>query len=474
MRLGPVEVGRWYVRLAAPATRAAIPASAAIVQSTHHDQLLNIGGGLPTTIKFAIIDQMVNNIPFLDVGLRKFTRLVGGFGVRCDNEALQEAMDGFLGTRYVSDTAPVLVAGVQRGFQSFHTRHCRSMMTYGLALSEIALDGAGKDVDGLWPMASSQVRCRRDANGRMEFGQQTALGEPVWFDRQDLLLYNAANPEGDAWAGKPLVQSSQWVARTLLVIENAVRQMWWRHGAPSFAIWAEIDPGLAQNVPAGQSLKDQCDALTSGLRSEWTKGLQDRWENEGIRDFIMAGVLKIHFQAIGADVKELTFEAPVRFLMEQVLSTIELAPFMLGVSWATTERMSQHQADAIIAVGEDVRRELETDYLRVCRTKQQLIGIKGDLEPAWKEMSLRDEVETSRARLSNAQAARFEQSVALEMWRQGVIDQAGYAERVGVEIEGRFPVPRGEPAVPPGPGALAASMTTRVREGREAAFAAYP
>ena len=471
MRLGPLDVGRWYVRYGASPGKATVPISAAVVQSSHFENLLNIGGSLPTTIKFAVIDKMIANLPFLDVGLRKFVRLVGGFGVRCDNEVLQTAMDGFLGTRYVADATPVLVAGVQRGFQSFHTRHCRNMLSYGLALSEVALNGTGTDIDCLWPMGSSQVRCRRDADGRMEFGQQTAMGEPRWFPRQDLLVYNAANPEGDNWAGKPLVQSCQWVANTLLIIENAVRQMWWRHGAPSFAVWGEIDPSMAQNPPGGQSLADQTALITSALQSEWKKGLQDRHENEGIRDFIMAGVLKIHFQAIGSDVKELTFEAPVRFLMEQVIATIELAPFMLGVSWATTERMSQHQADAIMAVGEDVRRELETDYMRVCRTKQQLAGIKGEMEPCWDEMSLRDEVETSKARLSNAQASRFEQQVALENWRQGVIDQMGYAEAVGVEAEGRFPVPRGEPAVPPAPGA---AMAARVREGKEAAFAAYP
>ena len=472
MRLGPVDIGRWYIRYGVRSSeKAGPPLSAAVIQSSHYDQLLDVGVGLPTSIKFAVIDQMIANIPFLDVGLRKFVRMVGGFGVECDNDRLQEAMDGFLGNSYSPDSEAVLVAGVQHGWQSFHTRHCRNMLTYGLSLSEVALNGAGTDIDSLWPIASSQVRCRRDKDGRMEFGQQTALTEPRWFPRQDLLVYNAANPEGDNWAGKPLVQSCQWVARTLLVIENALRQMWWRHGAPSFAIWGEIDPALADKMPGGQNLKDQTAAITSALQSEWKKGLQDRWENEGIRDFVMAGVFKIHFQAIGSDVHELTFEAPVRFLMEQIMSTIELAPFMLGVSWATTERMSQHQADAIMAVGKDVRRELETDYLRVCRQKQQLLGLKGDMQPTWTEMSLRDEVETSKARLSNAQAARFEEQVAANLWRQGVIDQEGYAERVGVEAEGRFPVPRGEPAVPPTPGA---AMAARVREGREAAFATYP
>jgi len=447
--------------------RRAVPASAAVIQGSHGAQLLDIGNGLPTTVKFAVIDKMVKNIPFLDVGLRKFTRMSGGFGVKADNDRLQELMDGWLGCSYVPGIEDLNVCGVQRGLQAFHARHCRDMLQYGIALSEIALSGSGKDIDSVWPIPSAEIRCRKTADGRREFGQQRMGGfETTWFERQDLLLFDAANPRGDDWNGRPLIESCQWVADTLLTIEQAIKQMWWRHGAPSFAIWAEIDPEHADGAP-GQDGQGMTDQITGAIRGEWTKGLKDRWENEGIRDFVFAGSVKLHFQAIGADVKELSFEIPFRSLMEQVIATIELAPFMLGVSWATTERMSQHQADAIMACVEDVRRELEPDYMHLCELKQQLIGVKGRFEPAWEGVTLRDETETSRARLANAQAARFEQQVALELWRQGVIDQEGYAEAQGFE---EVVNPQDQPAA-----ALPAFQAAQTLAARgQAAFASYP
>ena len=173
------------------------------------------------------------------------------------------------------------------------------MLQYGRGLSEIVLTGNGSDVHSLWPVDASEVRIKRDNDGELILGQyKPTWGEPKWFERQDLLLYNLANPEKDDPHGKPLIRSCQWLANILLIMENAVRQMWQRHGAPSFAITAYVDPNTLAPT-AGENVQTEIDGVKSGITSEWRKGMVDRWQQEGIRDFILAGTFKVDFAAIG-------------------------------------------------------------------------------------------------------------------------------------------------------------------------------
>lgn len=455
MRIGP-----WELSLRRGQTKAEQTVQvAASSQSEHYKGVLNIGGTIPTTVNYAIILQMIQAIPFLDVGLRKFTRLVNGFGVEADNDRLQEVLDEFL--------REVVVDQVQVGFRSFETRHVRSLLQYGKALGEIVLTDPGTDIAGLVNINSPKVVLKVE-DGGVVLGEKRLHGQDHFFPNQELLLYNIANPIGDDLHGVPLLQSAPFAANIILTTENAVRQMWQRSGAPPFLLFAKLPTPEDGELPPGLA-----SSIEGTIKGQWNNAMRDRWNGEGIRDFTLASQAEFSVSVIGADITELNFEVPYRAMMEQIISCIELAPFMLGISWATTERLSAEQADMIGSSVEDVRAEVTPDYMKTMELAQAMSGVAGSFKPIWTPYSLKNELECSTARKNNAQAQQIETTNAIEAWRQGWIDQEQAAEEAGFELEKMADPGVVAPIASTSPPAIAAALSAMGQRGQRA-FENYP
>ena len=80
---------------------------------------------------------------------------------------------------------------------------------------------------------------------------------------------------------------------------------------------------------------------------------------------------------------------------------------MLGLSWSSTERMSQQQADMLTSELWSLRRTVEPVLKRICRLFLALEGMDGETEIIWDEISLQDTVEEARAALYRAQAEKL-------------------------------------------------------------------
>jgi hypothetical protein len=74
------------------------------------------------------------------------------------------------------------------------------------------------------------------------------------------------------------------------------------------------------------------------------------------RDFVAVGDVDI--RVIGADNQILDSEVPVRQILEQLIARTGIPPFMLGLNWSTTERMSSQQADMMTSELTAIRRTL--------------------------------------------------------------------------------------------------------------------
>ena len=81
-----------------------------------------------------------------------------------------------------------------------------------------------------------------------------------------------------------------------------------------------------------------------------------------------------------------------RQLLEQIVARLGLPPFMLGLSWSSTERMSQQQADMLTSELWSLRRTVEPVLKRICRLFLALEGMEGETEIVWDEISLQDTV----------------------------------------------------------------------------------
>jgi len=120
-----------------------------------------------------------------------------------------------------------------------------------------------------------------------------------------------------------------------------------------------------------------------------------------VRDFVAVGDVDI--KVIGGDAPVLDSEVPVRQILEQMIAKLGLPPFILGLNWSTTERMSKQQADILTSELESYRALLGGIIRRVCAAHLHMLGASPELEVVWKSISIQDEVEQARAALLRAQ-----------------------------------------------------------------------
>lgn len=105
--------------------------------------------------------------------------------------------------------------------------------------------------------------------------------------------------------------------------------------------------------PTGKDT-DNADAQSkaAAIADAW----QEAMNSQKVKDFVAVGDVSI--EVIGADNKILNSEIPVKQLLEQIVAKTGLPPFMLGLSWSSTERMSTQQADILTTELEAYRRIL--------------------------------------------------------------------------------------------------------------------
>lgn len=376
---------------------------------------------IKANVDFALYDTIVRAVPFVDRALRQLARMTVPFEVQCDNETTQDALNHWL-------ESECRVEDLFRGFLPFSRPYVRQSLQYGKSAGEIVLSPTKRDIEGLCVIPAGKIRICQTDDG-LQLGEDDGLGQAIPYEHQETFVYSALNKEQDNPHGVSLLRSIPFVTDCALRMELALRQMWQRHGAPSFFIQYKIADEVALSDEAVQERRDE-------IENAWYDSQEARFLGEGIMDFVAAVQGEIIFTAIGADVKELSFQDPFRTMMEQVVSSVELAPFMLGLQWSTTERLSQQQADAIIGAIADFRAELKPDFLHILNWVQRVRGLPGEIDIAWAEVTLQDRVETAKADLTEAQAKAMRLTTELQAWANGFIGQEEAARLVGYEIEG--------------------------------------
>lgn len=128
--------------------------------------------------------------------------------------------------------------------------------------------------------------------------------------------------------------------------------------------------------------------------------------NGSVHDFVAVGDVDI--KVIGADNQMIDTEIPVRQLMEQLVAKLSIPPFLLGLNWSTTERMSAQQSDILTSELEYYRRLLEPILREICEAFLRLNGYACGVEIEWDNINLQDEEALAKSRLYNAQAKAAE------------------------------------------------------------------
>ena len=144
------------------------------------------------------------------------------------------------------------------------------------------------------------------------------------------------------------------------------------------------------------------------IADEWRKAMR----SDSVCDFVSVGDVSV--KVIGADSHMPDCEVPLRAVLEQIVAKLGIPPFLLGLSWSSTEKMSEQQADILTSELEYYRAALEPVIRRVVRTHLLLSGCNERFAVEWDDINLQDAVELSAARLNNAQAERLERETEAE------------------------------------------------------------
>ena len=325
-------------------------------------------------------------IPVIDAAILKIVRLAGGFEIICTEKAAQNAMDDFVKN--------VPVGGNRQGLDAFIDSYLEQLLTCGTAVGEMVTDSDG-DVRALFNAPLNNIELKRNQNGfDIDIFVRNG-GELKKVFSPEMCLLSVLNPEPGALTGNSILKGMPFVSSVLLRIFESIGANWERVGNLRFAVTYNPKNDALDRAYA----KDRA----MQVAKEWGEAMQSGSE---IRDFVAVGDVQI--KVIGADNQILDSEIPVRQMLEQIVAKTGIPPFMLGLSWSSTERMSQQQSDALTSELEAYRRILSPVITKICSAFLRSKGFSSRLEVVWNDIMLQDEVEQSRAMLYRAQAEKIQ------------------------------------------------------------------
>ena len=335
-----------------------------------------------------------SSVPILDAAINKIIRLTGSFTLRCEEASMQEALQQF------AESVPVGVSGIS--LQTFADGYLDSLLTYGNAVGELLLEESSGTISGLLLARPDWVQIAPGKRpGLPCFSlRQTGSEEPLPLPHPERICFTALNPPPGKWYGTSILQRLPALSRILMRIYQCIGQNYDRMGNVRYAVTYRPSADPAEQAYAGDRARQ--------IAKEWSKGMRAGAHGE-VRDFICAGDVEI--KVIGADNPLLDTEVPVRQLLEQLVAKLSIPPFLLGLNWSTTERMSAQQADLLTSELEYYRRLLTPVLIRIATAFLRLSGSDSRVTVEWSNINLQDETELAQARLHNAQAQEIEQRI---------------------------------------------------------------
>lgn len=331
-----------------------------------------------------LYDRLRFAVPVIDAAIMKIIRLVGGFRVVCSDERFQDDLENFL------HNVPVGLTG--RSVGCFADNFLDSMLTYGSAVAEIVHDNAEKRIAGIWIGDVSEIRVE---NGGSPFVRNYMVKAP------DGTRHRIAHPERILYAsltgGRSLLRGLPALSSILLRIYQCIGQNYDRVGNVRYAVTYKPPSGSGDMMYSRERAQQ--------IAREWADGMNCAKYGQ-VKDFIAVGDVDI--KVIGAENQLIDTNIPVRQLLEQLIAKLSIPPFLLGLNWSSTERMSSQQADILTSELEYYRRLLTPVICEVASAYLCSVGADCSCRIEWDNINLQDETALAEARLKNAQAMEIE------------------------------------------------------------------
>ncbi|MDE6155349.1 MAG: serine/threonine protein phosphatase [Eubacterium sp.] len=316
-------------------------------------------------------------VPIIDAAINKIVRLTEGFHFETGDERLDLQMNSFF--------ERINVGGTQQGISAFISNYLSQLLIMGTAVGEMLIGENG--IYALYNSELSELEMKRGKNPvDVEFYIADKKAE-----NPSLILYSVLNPKPGSLCGTSILQGLPFIGDILMKIYNTIGQNWEHAGNVRYAVVCK--PG-----------EDDCDVPSRA--GEVAQAWRDAMDSNSVKDFVAVGDVSVN--VIGADNVCLDSEIPVRQLLEQIVAKTGLPPFMLGLTWSSTERMSTQQSDILTTELESYRRILTPVILKIGNMYLALNGKNCQAQVVWDDITLQDECDSAKARLYIAQAEKIE------------------------------------------------------------------
>ncbi len=333
--------------------------------------------------EYELYSSLREAVPIIDAAIDKTVRLMGNFTVTSGNKEIDKKLENFLNS--------VPVNGGNRGIFPFIATYINQLLTYGEAVGEIVLSKSRSEISALYNANLKDVSIVADKSPlNLKVVNNSANAAPIKY--QQLIMPTLLNPEPGTVKGTSILRGLPFVSGILLTIFNSIKTNWERVGDVRFSVTYKPDNNSSAIT------KKQAQQIAD----EWSKAMR----SGEVCDFVSVG--DVNVKIIGADNQILDCDVPVRHILEQIIAKLSLPPFVLGISWSSTERMSAQQADILTSELEFYRSLITPVIAKICKLFLRLSGYDDYIEVKWDLINLQDEVELSQARLNNAQACEIE------------------------------------------------------------------
>ena len=339
-------------------------------------------------LESGIYDSLREKIPVIDACIGKIVRLTGDFQIIADDEKYQGLLDRFC------EEVSVGVSG--KSIYTFADMYLDSLLTYGKAVGRIYADRKSLSIKGLYVGDSSLFRIKQGKNPVEREIYSTVTGKEIRVLNPETLLYSTLNPNPKHPDGVSILRGLPAISDILLRIYQCIGQNFDRIGNVRYAVIYKPDSEGGDSKAKERAME---------IASAWSDGINSV-QNGTVKDFVAVGDVEI--KVIGAENQLIDTEIPVRQLLEQIVAKLSVPPFLLGLNWSSTERMSSQQADILTSELEYYRRLLTPVLKKICDDFLRLCGSEKGCFVSWNAINLQDEEGLAKARLYNAQAEAIE------------------------------------------------------------------
>lgn len=331
-----------------------------------------------------LFDRLRYAVPVIDAAILKIIRLTGGFRLVSSDDRLQNQLDRFCGS------VPVGLTG--RSLNCFADSFLDSLLTYGSAVGEIAVNGGEGSIAGLWNGDTSATVISAGASPfERKYAVRRTDGSLKDIAHPERILYTELTGKSSLLRGLPALSS------ILMRIYQCIGQNFDRAGNVRYAVTYKPPEGGGDPAAARENAMQ--------IAREWADGMNSARYGQ-VKDFIAVGDVDI--KVIGAENKLFDTNVPVRQILEQIVAKLSIPPFLLGLNWSSTERMSSQQADILTSELEYYRRLLTPVLCQIGDAFLASVGAEAVCTVEWDNINLQDESVLAETRLKNAQAAEIE------------------------------------------------------------------